>query len=436
VDVNADDKDEARFIGLTVLEGLVQARDEFVSAENTIGTSNDNGDDAASGSKDIDTADLEPDMSSVQLMALALQLPWDTGFRELQQLLTSYDSKSQSGTSSLLASTGTFQTRQSHNARRLSLDESQQLHSYIQRRLCFEPLQYICGQWDFLDYTLIVRPPLLCPRPETEELVQLVLNDQDVASMLLHTTDENNGKMSNGLLRILDVGCGTGCIGIALADQIGQKCRVTAIDVEPIAVATAAENAHRILCKDDDNTAVTATNAAPCSTDVTTKSSSATAAVVGPADRYFYESDSYRVKLASAQDYILNENEDLFHVVVSNPPYIPAADMERLDPVVARYESATALYGGSNDGMAVIRTIVERLPSWCHVNAICWMEVDPSHPPILQRWLQDVDIMKPGATDQSSASASASKKVVFLGAHQDLSGRSRFVKLRVVGAAS
>ena len=177
----------------------------------------------------------DPIPSAVQLLALSLHLPWDTGYRDLMQMWEQPQSSQQ------LAS---FQHR------RLSATEAATLSQLMRRRRQHEPLQYIAGQWDFLDYTLLVRAPLLCPRPETEELVQLVLKDvskqQQQQQQQQNDDDANGDSNSDGITRILDVGCGTGCIGIALADQI-PRSHVTAIDVEPIAVETANANAHRVL---------------------------------------------------------------------------------------------------------------------------------------------------------------------------------------------
>lgn len=307
----------------------------------------------------------EPTESAVNLLAAALDLPWETGHRDLRQLAGAALSSSSSLSELHLTAV--------------------QLQDYtfkIQRRLQHEPIQYILGQWDFLDYTLCIERPLLCPRPETEELVGLVLSDMKNFFAGQATTSPVVRRR-----RVLDIGCGTGCIGIALAAadaDANSNYRVTAIDVEPVAVKVAAENAALIL---------------------------------GPSWR-----DRYSVLLESAADFNVRNSDDdddhRFHVVVSNPPYIPATDKASLTADVVNYESATALFGG-HDGMDVIRTIVRRLPEWCVVGAICWMEVDPTHPALLRQWL-------------TSGDEGATRGVEYVTDCQDLSGRDRFVKLRVV----
>ena len=91
----------------------------------------------------------EPFESSVHLLAKALDLPWESGYRDLFQVAESAKSRP------ALAS------------RALTMTEVKTFEDFLHRRILYEPIQYIVGQWDFLDYTLLIRPPLLCPRPET-----------------------------------------------------------------------------------------------------------------------------------------------------------------------------------------------------------------------------------------------------------------------------
>lgn len=95
------------------------------------------------------------------------------------------------------------------------------------------------------------------------------------------------------------------------------------------------------------------------------------------------DSDCYKATLCSANDYTPDHP---FDVVVSNPPYIPRGDMDTLTDDVTKFESDEALCGGT-DGLDVIRTIIEKLPHWCNSEAVCWMEVDPSHPKMIEELL-------------------------------------------------
>ena len=127
-----------------------------------------------------------------------------------------------------------------------------------------------------------------------------------------------------------------------------------------------------------------------------------------------------------------------YHVVVSNPPYIPSADMRTLERTVVEYESPVALWGGSEDGMDVIRTIVQRLPEWCHPGASCWMEVDPTHPDLLREWLRPgnpTPQAQPQLNQQDSSNPSSPPRpegVTFVGIRHDMFGRERFVQLKTV----
>jgi release factor glutamine methyltransferase len=284
-----------------------------------------------------------------------MNLSWDDGFRQIRDL--SID-------------------------RPVSLDEQHVFQTYLERRANHEPLQYILGQWDFLDYTLTIRSPLLCPRPETEELVLMVVND-------IRTTTALARPRPARPCRILDVGCGTGAIGIALCALL-PNVHVTAMDIEPVAVTTSNENARRILGETQNQ---------------------------------------YRAILCSATDFPpKNEDGDgegllLWDAVVSNPPYIPTLDMTDLDETVVNFESHEALCGGP-DGLDVVRDIIAKLPTWCNPEAPCWMEVDPSHPRSLERWLGTSN-----STD--STDGDHDQDVIFVSGHKDMFGLDRFVKLKV-----
>ena len=282
-------------------------------------------------------------VSVTNILADVLELPWTTGYKDL---------------TSIAQNKHAIPHHLEELARRvLTEQEASEFANKLHRRKRQEPIQYILGKWDFLDFTFCVRAPLLCPRPETEELVELVARE----------ISENPS-----IRRILDVGCGTGCIGVSLAAKF-RHLQVSAIDVEPVAVQTSRENARQILGSQ--------------------------------------WSDQYDAKLCSAQDLVVIDRR--LDMVVSNPPYIPAADMNDLDSEVKDYESHQALSGLSEDGLDVIRDIIMKLPYWCHVSATCWMEVDPSQPALLRKLL------------------ASHPHVAFVSSHYDMFGKERFVKLQV-----
>lgn len=288
---------------------------------------------------------VEPEASVPQLLAFALDLDWETGYRTVMQ-----------------PQYAMHQT--------LTKQQAITLRKLLERRLNHEPIQYILGQWDFLDYVIAIRPPLLCPRPETEELVQMVLHDAKQIRM-------ETGKDQ---LKILDIGCGTGVIGISLADQL-DNTRVHAIDIEPMAVETSLENARRILSEG--------------------------------------RLEQYQCSLIPVAEYSINEDEEPFDLVVSNPPYIPTSDYNNLSADVINFESRDALEAGE-DGLTVIRDIIKGMRRWCKPGAPCWMEVDPTHPKIIEELL-------------SSSENKAEFGVEFVSSSKDMFGKDRFVKLKYIG---
>jgi len=345
----------------------------------------------------------EPEWSTVHLLATAIDLPWSSGF---SQLLRAMEQQRQQ-THNVLPTASTTITNKNNTQEDgtvlLLLDQVLTQSQYdtfqgmIARRLQSEPLQYILGKWDVWEYDQwIIRPPLLCPRPETEELIDLVLDDYKNNHNNWKNQNDDDDDDDDGIIQILDVGCGTGIIGIALADKI-PKSLVTAIDIEPIAIETSMENAQRIFVEKMHNNK--------------------------------NNNNNYVAQLCRAQDY----KTDSIDILVSNPPYIPRRDMATLEADVIRYESAVALCGDieesktrsstddEGDGMDVIRIIVEKWAQEWSINrqnsSVCWMEVDPSQPEFLEAWLLD-----PKQQERLGG--------VYLNAtHQDMSGRDRFVKL-------
>lgn len=167
----------------------------------------------------------------------------------------------------------------------------------IERRVGHEPVAYLTGCREFMSLPFFVAPGVLIPRPDTETLAELVLAEyQNVHN-----------------LRILDLCTGSGAIAVSLAYYL-PDCRVTALDVSPVCVKTAEKNA--------------AANG------------------VSP-----------RVEIIERDVLQLNSLPDLYDCVVSNPPYIPAGNLEELMSDVRCYEPRTALDGGE-DGLLFYRHII------------------------------------------------------------------------------
>lgn len=181
------------------------------------------------------------------------------------------------------------------------------------RRLDGEPLQYIIGHWPFRGLDLDVDPRVLIPRPETEELV-------DVALDALAT-------MSVSAPTIMDLGCGSGAIGLALLQELrerGLHATLIAVDASADALAVAKRNAikHKVL------------------------------AASFVASTWF---DAVDPTLAGHLD-----------LIVSNPPYISAHDFASLDPVL-HHEPTMALVAPDAQGVggfSDLATIIDAAPQW------------------------------------------------------------------------
>lgn len=179
-----------------------------------------------------------------------------------------------------------------------------------------EPVQYILGEWGFMSHTFKTDKRALIPRPETEELVQLILECEDI--------------WAEEPAFVIDIGTGSGCIAICLA-LAKPNSRYLGIDVSTDALALAQENATRL--KVGDNLAF---------------------------------SDKELCDLIEP---------DSVSVVVANLPYIPTVDYEALPPHIKNYEPAVALDGGE-DGLNIIRAVAEDASMVLKNNGYIFLEMD------------------------------------------------------------
>ena len=199
-----------------------------------------------------------------------------------------------------------------------------------------KPVQYIIGNWDFCGLQFICRPPILIPRPETEELVENILNTGYLQSLKSP--------------RILDIGAGTGAIGISLLANLPTTATCCSIDINVKAVQLANENAQSILGSKYQERY--------CSVHMDFQSFA----------KEFYKqqqllqrpqhSDCQRSQQHLHSEFSIFEPYDL---IVSNPPYIPHADLLQLQPEILQYEDHGALSGGA-DGLDIVRELVHLAP--------------------------------------------------------------------------
>jgi release factor glutamine methyltransferase len=181
--------------------------------------------------------------------------------------------------------------------RPLRAEELATYEELIARRQTGEPIQYILGEQEFYGLPFKVTSAVLIPRPETELLVEAVLDRLP--------NDEP--------LRIVDVGTGSGAIAIAVAHYLPQAS-VTALDLSEAALAVARENAQRLGL-------------------------------------------DHRVRFMRSDLLTGVEGEEPFDAVLSNPPYIPESDRQSLHRQVREFEPGMALFAGA-EGMDIYRNLI------------------------------------------------------------------------------
>ena len=224
----------------------------------------------------------------------------------------------------------------------------QKLDAYdaaLKKRASHIPLQQIIGQQEFMGLSFFVNEHVLIPRQDTETLVELVLNEQK---------DRN--------CSILDMCTGSGCIAISLK-KLGGYRHVEGADISEKALKVAKKNAEDILGMDRDTELVTDKNRADtpeqnCQnlTDSQNKYDNfANSKLSGALD---ISNSSETVNFRRTDMFRAFQPSEKFDVIVSNPPYIPSAVIEELEPEVRDHEPRGAL-DGTADGLYFYRILAE-----------------------------------------------------------------------------
>lgn len=203
--------------------------------------------------------------------------------------------------------------------REMSQAELGEYRELVRRRAKHEPVAYILGQKEFYGLPFKTTPAALIPRPETEHLVDEAVR---LAKELWPGGEP---------VRIADIGCGTGAIGLALAHTLA-SAQVAAVDISPAALTLARENA-------------------------------ASLNLSGRAE--FYEGDL----LAPLQG-------RSFHLICANLPYIPTAEMPALMPDVGEHEPHLALDGGPA-GLSPIEKLLKSAPDYLESQGRVLLEIWP-----------------------------------------------------------
>lgn len=204
--------------------------------------------------------------------------------------------------------------------RPLEQEELSRYRALLKRRAAREPLQHILGTAAFRELELRADPRALVPRSETEVLVEEVLS----------WTREKGGFGAGEDMRALDVGTGTGAIALSLLAE-GPFRRVVATDLSEDALELARENARTLHLEEG-------------------------------------------LELRAGSLFEPLEAGEGFHVVVSNPPYVPRGDEESLAPEVREWDPPVALFAG-REGLDVLLPLVEGAAAHLHPGGLLALEV-------------------------------------------------------------
>lgn len=182
----------------------------------------------------------------------------------------------------------------------MSPAQVQQLEQALPRLLAYEPVQYITGLAWFSGLPFYVNRHVLIPRPETEELVEWVIS---------------NCRFPYEQLDILDIGTGSGCIPLALKKRLG-RANIVSCDISAAALEVARTNAERL-------------------------------------------SLPVEFRELNFLDPAQRDTLSVVDIIISNPPYIPLAEKDRLDVNVVAYEPPQALFVPDEDPLIYYRAISE-----------------------------------------------------------------------------
>ncbi|MBL4639778.1 MAG: peptide chain release factor N(5)-glutamine methyltransferase [Kordiimonadaceae bacterium] len=200
-------------------------------------------------------------------------------------------------------------------SRDLSKAEQNKFDRYVEQRLTGEPVAYVLGEQAFWTLDLKVNEHTLIPRPDTETLVEAVL------SRTRNSVPET----------ILDLGTGSGCILLSLLSEL-KSTNGLGVDISSGALAVAMENA----------------------------------TANGMLARTAFETSDWFSKV--------DRPDGGFSVIVSNPPYIPEADIKDLMPDVQNFEPLSALEGGP-DGLGPYRIIADEAGAYLTDSGLVAVEV-------------------------------------------------------------
>ncbi len=215
----------------------------------------------------------------------------------------------------------------------LDKNELADFRELVKRRAEHEPLQYLTGETEFMGLPFKVNPSVLIPRPETEILVQAVLELKD--------------RFNQRTPVLWDIGTGSGCIAVSLA-YLWPGLQVCASDISMEAIAVAEQNARQNRVENSI--------------------------------RFLYHD------IFQAEPVEMNEID----IIVSNPPYICKDEILKLDREIRDYEPMIALTD-AGDGTAFYRRIIEMLGSYPNCRFVL-LEMSGTQPELIKSLLKNLSI--------------------------------------------
>ncbi|MBX2924574.1 MAG: peptide chain release factor N(5)-glutamine methyltransferase [Chitinophagaceae bacterium] len=218
-------------------------------------------------------------------------------------LITLYDDRESANIANLVMENITGHSRMErlvHRQTTLTPLQQQQLENYISRLGKNVPVQYVLQEAWFYNIPFYVNEHVLIPRPETEELVSWIIQDE-------------KNKTEARPVRILDIGTGSGCIPVTLKKNLPSS-EIHALDISANALEVARKNA------DQQNTSI-----------------------------HFHTADILQLQQESSLP--------LFDIIISNPPYIPVKEKAGMQKNVLDHEPHLALFVNDNDPLLFYRAI-------------------------------------------------------------------------------
>jgi len=222
-----------------------------------------------------------------------------------------------------------------HAERELSAEEQARYQSALEERARGKPSQYITGHQEFWGLDFLVSPAVLIPRPETEHVIETVLELVDALPVChpeAHSAEGPAFRSPLGprhtQLRLVDVGTGSGCIALALAKEL-PGAEIVAVDISAAALEIARANAARLQL--DQRVAFFESNLL------------AGLEAVGTGDLAVDTGDS--------------PVRRFFDFVVSNPPYVGSSQPEKVQREVREFEPRVAVFAGES-GLEVYRQLI------------------------------------------------------------------------------